>query len=92
MNDTNLSAARESSRHLADLLRREHGALADFLVALAEFDRAGSYRRLGYAHVFDYLPGGWSFRGRGPLPARSRPGWWGGSPRWWSRCETGGSA
>ena len=48
-------AARESSRHLADLLLREHGALADFLVALAEFDGTGSYRLLGYAHVFDYL-------------------------------------
>lgn len=55
MNDTNLSIARESSRQLADLLRREHGALADFLVALADFDRTGSYRRLGYAHVFDHL-------------------------------------
>jgi hypothetical protein len=55
MNDTTLAAVRESSRHLADLLRREHGALTDFLVSLSEFDRAGSYRKLGYAHVFDYL-------------------------------------
>jgi 5-methylcytosine-specific restriction endonuclease McrA len=55
MNDTNLAVARESSRHLADLLRREHVALADFLVALSEFDRAGAYRKLGYANVFDYL-------------------------------------
>jgi 5-methylcytosine-specific restriction endonuclease McrA len=55
MNDTNLAVARESSRHLADLLRREHVALADFLVALSEFDRAGAFRKLGYANVFDYL-------------------------------------
>ena len=51
MNDTNLAAARESSRRLADLLRREHVALADFLVALSEFDRAGAYRR--------WRPGSW---------------------------------
>ncbi len=55
MNEPNLTAVRESSRHLADLLRREHVALADFLVALSEFDRAGAYRRLGFANVFDYL-------------------------------------
>jgi hypothetical protein len=44
MNDTNPAVAPESSRHLADLLRREHAALADFVVALSEFDRAGAYR------------------------------------------------
>ncbi|MGA8890265.1 MAG: hypothetical protein WB493_01765 [Anaeromyxobacteraceae bacterium] len=51
MNDTALA----SSRHLADLLRREHGCMADFLVALATFDREGTYRFLGYASLFDYL-------------------------------------
>ncbi len=55
MNDTNLVQARESSRRLADLLRREHVALADFLVALSAFDRMGAYRRLGFANLFDYL-------------------------------------
>jgi 5-methylcytosine-specific restriction endonuclease McrA len=30
-------------------------ALADFLVALSEFDRMGAYRRLGFANLFDYL-------------------------------------
>ncbi len=55
MNDTNLAVARASSRHLADLLRREHVALADFLVALSEFDRMGAYRRLGFANLFEYL-------------------------------------
>ncbi len=55
MNDTHTSSARESSRHLADLLRREHGALADFLVALAEFDRTNAFRDLGFANLFDFL-------------------------------------
>ena len=55
MNDDALSDARTSSRHLADLLRREHGALADFLVALAEFDRTEAFRSLGFSNVFDYL-------------------------------------
>jgi hypothetical protein len=39
MNDTNLVQARESSRNLSALLRHEQGAMADFLVALADFDR-----------------------------------------------------
>lgn len=51
MNDTALVA----SRRLAELVRREHGCIADFLVALAAFDREGVYRSLGYATVFDYL-------------------------------------
>ncbi len=55
MIDTNPSAARESTRHLADLLRREHAALADFLVALADFDRQRIWLRLGFATLFDFL-------------------------------------
>src|SRR5512135_728990 len=55
MNDLHLSHARSSTAALADLLRREHAALADFLVALAAFDRAGTYRLLGYASLFDFL-------------------------------------
>jgi hypothetical protein len=51
MNDTALT----SSRRLADLLLRKHGCMADFLVALAAFDREGTYRALGFANVFDYL-------------------------------------
>jgi hypothetical protein len=51
MNDPALA----SSRRLSDLLRREHACLADFLVALAAFDRDGTYRVLGYANLFDYL-------------------------------------
>src|SRR5512137_2097728 len=55
MNDTGPSSALHDSRRLADLLRREHGSLADFLVTLAAFDRAGTYRHLGYATLFDHL-------------------------------------
>ena len=67
-------AARESSRQLADLLRREHLALADFLVALSEFDRAGAYRRLGFANLFDYLLRELQhFPGSGPLPEGGGP-------------------
>jgi hypothetical protein len=40
---------------LTDLLRREHAALADFLLALAEFDRRHGWRELGYAGLFPFL-------------------------------------
>ena len=55
MNDTNLVQARESSRHLSTLLRHEQGAMADFLVALADFDRRGLWRALGHSCLFYYL-------------------------------------
>src|SRR6185369_3018990 len=49
-NDTRLLAKR-----LADLLAREHGALADFLVALAEFDRERRWLEMGHASLFSFL-------------------------------------
>jgi 5-methylcytosine-specific restriction endonuclease McrA len=55
MNDTNLFQARESSRHLSTLLRHEQGAMADFLVALADFDRRALWRDLGHSCLFYYL-------------------------------------
>jgi 5-methylcytosine-specific restriction endonuclease McrA len=55
MSDTNLAAARESSRQLSTLLRHEQGAMADFLVALADFDRRGLWRDLGHSCLFYYL-------------------------------------
>lgn len=55
MIDALLSEAREASHHLADLLRRENSCRAGFLVALAAFDEAEAFRRLGYATLFDYL-------------------------------------
>jgi hypothetical protein len=55
MNETNLVHARESSRHLSVLLRHEQGAMADFLVALADFDRRMLWRDLGHSCLFYYL-------------------------------------
>ena len=50
-----LQRARESSLRLAGLLRREHEARGDFLVALAEFDRDRLWEQLGYPRLFPYL-------------------------------------
>ena len=47
--------ARELSSRLADLLRAEQGAMADFLLALADFDRRRHSIDLGYASLFAYL-------------------------------------
>jgi len=40
---------------LQELLRRERVALAEFLVALAEFDRRRLWTELGYSSLFDFL-------------------------------------
>jgi 5-methylcytosine-specific restriction endonuclease McrA len=50
-----LTAARHDASHLADLLRQEHGAMADFLVALAEFDRRRGWAELGHASLWHFL-------------------------------------
>jgi hypothetical protein len=50
-----MNHARESSRRLSVLLRSEHGAMADFLVALADFDRQRLWLRLGHSSLFYYL-------------------------------------
>jgi hypothetical protein len=47
--------AREQTTRLADLLRREHCAMADFLVALADFDRKGLWEELGHSSLFYFL-------------------------------------
>jgi len=47
--------ANDYTLRLSDLLRREHGALADFLVELAAFDERALWRQLGHASLFDYL-------------------------------------
>jgi hypothetical protein len=51
LTDTN----RDLLCRLTDLLRCERAALADFLVALAEFDRRRAWGDLGYASLFDFL-------------------------------------
>src|SRR5919206_4198777 len=49
------TSARDLSARLAVLLRHEHGAMADFLVALAEFDRRRLWVELGYSSLFYFL-------------------------------------
>ncbi|HSM91499.1 MAG TPA: DUF222 domain-containing protein, partial [Anaeromyxobacteraceae bacterium] len=50
-----MNDARESASRLASLLRCEHGAMADFLLALVEFDAARSWEALGYTSLFHFL-------------------------------------
>ena len=47
--------ARILAGRLADLLRREHAEMADFLVALAEFDACKAWKELGYSSLFYFL-------------------------------------
>src|SRR5512132_2670651 len=49
------TTARELTRHLAELLRRERHAMADFLLALADFDRRRRWVELGHASLFSFL-------------------------------------
>ena len=50
-----ITNARALSARLADLLRAEQVAMADFLLALADFDRRRLWVDLGYANLFAYL-------------------------------------
>jgi hypothetical protein len=50
-----MTIARELSSRLHDLLRREQSALADFLLALADFDANRRWQELGYTSLFHYL-------------------------------------
>ncbi len=50
-----MDTARALTARLADLLAREHGALADFLLALADFDRRRLWVELGYSGLFMFL-------------------------------------
>jgi len=50
-----MSNARELTARLADLLGREHAAMADFLVALADFDRERLWLDLGHSSLFYFL-------------------------------------
>ncbi len=52
---TRMNHAREFTARLADLLRREHHAMADFLVVLADFDRRRLWLELGHASLFYFL-------------------------------------
>jgi hypothetical protein len=50
-----MSTAREITSHLARLLREERGAMADFLLALADFDRKKLWSELGHTSLFYFL-------------------------------------
>jgi hypothetical protein len=50
-----MTTAREETSHLADLLGREHHAMADFIIALAAFDKERRWVELGYASLFSFL-------------------------------------
>ena len=50
-----MSTARELSARLADLLRNERTAMAEFLIALADFDRKRHWKTLGYKSLFWFL-------------------------------------
>jgi hypothetical protein len=47
--------AREWSARITELALREHAALADLLLAIAEFDELAVYRQLGFSSLFDFL-------------------------------------
>src|SRR5512137_2709621 len=47
--------ARELAANLLRLLRREQGAMADFLVALADFDDRRLWLKLGHTSLFTFL-------------------------------------
>ena len=50
-----MDTARDFTLRLQDLLRRERLALAEFLVSLADFDRARLWVELGYTSLFYFL-------------------------------------
>src|SRR5512140_2158741 len=50
-----LSTARRLRDALASLLHREQAAMADFLLALADFDRRRGWELLGHASLFAFL-------------------------------------
>jgi len=50
-----LLESRDPSLRLAEVLWRERGELAEFLVALAEFDRDRGWLPLGHPSLFSYL-------------------------------------
>jgi hypothetical protein len=53
-----LAAARAGRDRLAVLLRHEQGAMADFLVALADFDQHRGWEALGFPSLFAFLHAG----------------------------------
>ena len=50
-----METARDLTLRLRELLRREHGALADFLLTLTAFDERRLWAELEYGSLFDFL-------------------------------------
>ena len=50
-----MTTARELTNRLAALLRNERNAMADFLLALADFDRRRTWSELGHTSLFSFL-------------------------------------
>src|SRR5512133_3071700 len=50
-----MDTARDFTNRLATLLRDERGALAEFIVALAQFDQRRLWEQLGHASLFAFL-------------------------------------
>jgi hypothetical protein len=50
-----MNSARDFTLRLQELLRRERSALADFLVALSDFDERRLWLELGYTSLFYFL-------------------------------------
>jgi len=50
-----MMTARQSATLLADLFQRERIAMADFILALADFDRARLWLAIGYSSLFHFL-------------------------------------
>jgi hypothetical protein len=50
-----MTSTRDLTARLADLLRRERAALAEFLVAVAVFDQERRWLELGYSSLFYFL-------------------------------------
>jgi 5-methylcytosine-specific restriction endonuclease McrA len=50
-----MDTAHALSHRLASLYRNERNAMADFLIALADFDENGAWREIGYPSLWTYL-------------------------------------
>jgi hypothetical protein len=50
-----MSSVRDLTIRLADLLRRERAAMAEFLLALSDFDQRRCWLELGHPSLFSYL-------------------------------------
>ncbi len=50
-----MTNARDLTARFASLLRREHEAMAEFILAVADFDRCRAWVELGYNGLFPFL-------------------------------------